>query len=429
MALVASLQVANAQVKSVSASKAAVESAQKAANDPKKAVKFATWQKLGQAYLDAYDAVRGNGWVGGNRQEVQIIMSSEKALAEESVNVGGRQMTKVSYDVKDYYYDEAGVLQMIVATSPIYPDALDRGLEAFVKAAELDVKGQKAEDILKAVESIAAKFLDEAFTAYTFADYAKASVYFEKAYATTTALPSMTVNGEYLYNAAFTANMAGDNDRAKALFEKSIEIGYEGEGGEAYAKLADILDKQGDKEGSKDILEKAFLKYPQSQGILIGLINYYIGSNGDTSRLFELLAVAKQNEPNNPSLWYVEGNIHKQLGQQEQALASYDQCSAINAEYEFGYIGKGIFFYEKAIELQEKANNEMDDRKWEVLNKEFEDALKSCIEPFEKAFEISKDDALKSNIAEYLKNACFRFRTESQEFSDKYEKYNEAAGK
>ena len=69
----------------------------------------------------------------------------------------------------------------------------------------------------------------------------------------------------------------------------------------------------------------------------------------------------------------------------------------------------------------------MDNDKYMALMGEFEKALKGCIEPFEKAFEMVKDDEIKANLAEYLKNACFRFRNESAEFQAKYDKYNAAA--
>lgn len=424
LALVASLQVANAQVKSVSAAKSAVESAKKAADDAKKASKFATWIKLGQAYIDAYDAPRGNGWIGAGQQELMLVMGPDKPKSEEAVTISGQQFKKAVFDTKNYYYNEAGTLQMIEVTKPVIDDCLDKALAAFKKAAELDVKGSKAEDIKKAVESIGNKFSDEAYNAYTFGNFADASKFFEKAADATFAVPGLKVNSEALYNAGFTAKMVGDLDRAKAFFQKAIDNGYDGEKGEAYAKIAEILDDQGDKEGSKNVLEEAFVKYPDSQSILIGLINYYLSNNGNTDRLFELLNVAKKNEPDNASLYYVEGNINKQLGNEEAALASYDQCAKVNPSYVFGYVGKGIYFYEKALDLQEKANNEMDDNKWSELNRQFEDALKSCIEPFETAFETSTDNELKANVAEYLKNACFRFRTAGQEYADKYEKYN-----
>lgn len=66
----------------------------------------------------------------------------------------------------------------------------------------------------------------------------------------------------------------------------------------------------------------------------------------------------------------------------------------------------------------------MDDAKYMALVRDFEIALKDCIEPFEKAYEVSKDDSIKVSIAEYLKNACFRFRADA-EYLAKYQKYNQ----
>ena len=123
----------------------------------------------------------------------------------------------------------------------------------------------------------------------------------------------------------------------------------------------------------------------------------------------------------------MEGNARKKLGQNDEALAAYEKATQVNPNYEWGYIGKGIQLYDMAVELQDKASQEMDDAKYMALMGEFEKALKGCIEPFEKAFDLVKDDDIKASIAEYLKNACFRFRGESEEFQAKYDKYNNYA--
>jgi uncharacterized alpha-E superfamily protein len=54
LALVLSLQVADAQVKPTAVIKKAVENAEAAAQDPKKNIKPATWLKLAEAYVNAY---------------------------------------------------------------------------------------------------------------------------------------------------------------------------------------------------------------------------------------------------------------------------------------------------------------------------------------------------------------------------------------
>ena len=153
-------------------------------------------------------------------------------------------------------------------------------------------------------------------------------------------------------------------------------------------------------------------------------------------RLFELIAEAKKNEPNNASLYYVEGNIYNELRAAEKdeakaadllakAVAAYDACEGINAEYEYGHIGKGVMYYNMAIELQDKAANELDDKKYMALVEKFEQALMSALAPFEKAYQVSKDNTLKVNIAEYLKNIYYRFISKGAEYEAGYKKYDE----
>lgn len=425
LALVASVQFAGAQeqVKSVNAAKSALEAAQAAAQNTKKNTKMQTWLKLGQTCIDAYNAPMGNAWIGISKTEFQLISGSEKPSSVEEVVVGGQPMTKEVYDTRNYYFAPNGVLSIIETTKPICDDALEQALQAFGKAYEMDVKGQKTDDIIAGIKSVNSKYSEEAYNSYYFGNLSDASVKFEKAAAALAAKPVCAIDTNAVYNAGFTAWQAGENDRAKKFLEECLSFGYEGTDGDVYAKLADIAEKAGDKDAQVAALEKGFAKYPQSQVVLVGLINYYLASGEGTDRLFELLDVAKVNEPNNPSLFYVEGNIHEKLGEHDAAVESYKKCAEVNPDYEYGYIGLGILYYNLAVEIQEEAQNEFDDNKYMALVEKFETTLKACIEPFEKAFELTKDSAVKTSVAEYLKNACFRFR-EDADFSAKYDVYN-----
>ena len=73
---------------------------------------------------------------------------------------------------------------------------------------------------------------------------------------------------------------------------------------------------------------------------------------------------------------------------------------------------------------EKEAQNEVDDTKYMALVQKFETALKSCIDPFEKAFNMTKDESIKSSIAEYLKNTFYRFREEDPKYQAGYEKYS-----
>ncbi len=419
LAVLASMQVANAQVKSAADAKKAVEAAEAAASNEKKAVKTATWLKLGQEYVKAYDAPTGNIIPGSSKTELALMMGSEKPVSTEAVEIQGAPYTKEVYADKNLYFNANGQLAVIEVTKPVYADALEKAIAAYQKAYELDASHAKNKDIAAAFDLIGQKYNTEAYNKYTLGDLASASKYFEKAAEVESLAPLSRIDTTSIYNAGFTAWATKDMSKAKELFEKCYNLGYYYEGGEVFAKLADV-----DTLNTKKYLEEGFEKFPQSQSILIGLINYYLKSNESTDRLFELLDKAKANEPNNASLYYVEGNIRSQLGDTENAVKAYRKCAEINPEYEYGFIGEGTMYYNKAIEVQTKAQDELDDTKYMALVKEFEEDLKACIPAFEKAFEVTKSEQVKAGVAEYLKNAYYRFRDEGADYKAGYEKYS-----
>ena len=426
LAFVAAFTAANAQsVKSISAATSALEKAKAETENPKKSDKFATWIKYGQALMNAETAPAGNGWIGASQQELQLVLNGEKTRASETVVLGGQQYQKDVYDTRNYYYVGQGPtaqLMMIEITRPILENALPMAAEAYAKAASLDAKGSKNKEIKTALETINGKLVEKAYTAYTLGKMAKASELFEAAATAAAYAPLCVLDTNSIYNAGFTAWAAGNNDRAKTLFSKCLDAGYYSTDGEVFAKLADIANKEGNEAKGAEYLEEGFKKFPQSQSILVGLINYYLTSNGSTDRLFELLDMAKKNEPTNASLYYVEGNICEKLGMTDKAIAAYNKCSEIDPNYAFGYIGEGILWYNLALKYQEEAQNEMDFKKYDVLEAKFVESLKNCIAPFEKALGMVSDKSTKVGIAEYLKNACFRFREEPG-YADKYATY------
>ena len=425
LAVLLAVQVADAQTKSPEAAKKAVESAEAASKDAKKATKVATWLKLASSYMDAYNAPAGSAWLGASKQELQLIMGNDRPVSVEEVVLGTDQLIKETYSNKEFYFSPAGQLVLINVTQPVVEDALGGALEAYKKAYEVDVKHSKTKDIVTGLSTIAQKYLDEGMNSYTFGDLVKASQLFEKAVEASATAPLSKVDTTALYNAGYTAWAVKDYERAKNFFEQCLAANYYYEGGEVYAKLGDVYTNLGDAKKGAELLEQGFVKFPQSQSILIGLINYYMTSGENADRLFVLIDEAKKNEPNNASLYYVEGNIYKELKNYEKAVESYMKCADINPEYEFGFIGAGILYYERAVELSEQASNEFDDKKYNALVEQFEQALLDALEPFEKAYNVTKDNTLKVSIAEYLKNIYYRNISKGAEYEAAYNKYNE----
>lgn len=421
LALVAGTQLANAQ-KSAEACKTAVTKAQAACDDPKKAEKTATWLNLAKVSMEAYTAPQLNGWIGGSRQELQLLMTGVKVISTTNEVLNGNSYIVDHYATCDYYYNAAEQLQMIIVTTPYVPDALATALYAYENAAKNDPKNTKTKDICLGITRVSESYQTEAVNSYQMGNLEAASDFFQKAADASETAPLSKIDSASIYNAGLTAYMAGKYEKAKAGMERCIAINYY-EGGEVFAKLADCQKQLGDTLTCKKTLEEGFAKCPENQGILVGLINLYLDTKDDPEKLFTLLDIAKKNEPSNASLYYVEGNIRKQLGQKEEALAAYAKCAEVNAAYEFGYIGQGLLYFEEAVKYQEEAQNEFNDRKYMALVEKCDEALKNAMPALEKGFEITQEKATKLGLAEYLKNIYFRFRDQA-EYQAKYDQYS-----
>lgn len=423
VALMASMAFANAQVKSADAIQKAIDAAEAAAQNAKKAAKPDTWIKIAEAYMNAYGNPTANV-VGGDKTQLQLVMGNDKPLSTEMVEVGGKTLEKNVYKDKNLYFD-GNQLVLIEVTKPSYKgDALAKALEAYAKAAALDEKGKKTKSITEAISGIVGDYGQDAYTAYQLGDAAKASELFAKQAAASETAPLSKIDTTAIYYSGIMASQARNFDFAKKQFERAMSLNYFDEGG-IYANLYECAINQKDTLAAKNYLEEGFQKYPENPQVLTNLINLYITANEDPVKLIGLLGKAKEEMPDNASLYYVEGDIYGRLKDYDNAVKSYRKAGEINPEYEMGYYGEGVMWYNRALALQEEANAlpYSEYKKYDQMQEELRAALRNGIEPFEKCYAVSKNDAVKTNVADYLKRIYFIFR-DDPECKAGYEKYD-----
>lgn len=426
LSLILSLTAVNAQPKSAADAQKAVAKAESAAADAKKAEKPATWITLAKAYIDAYEQPGRNVLAGTAQQEIKLFLKEQQILGT-SEKTGAEAVYSVdSYADKDLYYSPEGILEFFLVTKPaVEGDLLGKAIEALGKASVVDPKGSKAKDITELMESIHEKLAAEATNEYLAGNFAKSAALFKQA---ADCAQHPLLNKEDATNTYYTAlvsNLAGNKEQAIEYYKKCINMGFY-QDGNAYSNLAEVYRTSGDTESCKNMLEEGFTKFPENNGILIGLINLYIENQEDPAKLFDLLHSAQNVDPKNASLYYVEGNVHKQLGDIENAVVLYKKSTEIDPNYVFGTLGLGILYYDQAIEIQTKASEELDDNKYYALIQELDATLEKAIEPFEHSFNATQDDELKAAVAEYLKNIYFRLREKNPDYealSKKYEAF------
>ena len=426
LALVASLQVANAQIKSEADIQKAIDKAAEKAYDAKKGAKPAPWLKLGQAYMNAYNNPTANITEGVDKATF-ALMSGEKPLAVEMVEIGGQPFEKQVLSHANVYFNQAGQLAIVEVTRPSYAgDPLEKATEAYKAAYE---RGAKAKEVDEAFQTIVGKYYSDAFVAYSFGDLAKASDLFGKAAEVSMTEPSSRIDTNSVYNAAFTAAALKNYTRAREYYNKCLELNYAAEGS-VYAALSDCALADKDTLGAKQYLADGLRMYPDNASILTNLINLYLNINEDPAKIVELLDEAKKQMPDNPSLYYVEGNIHRDLKNYEAALAAYRKASEIDPKYDLGYFGEGIIWMNKAVDINEEASNlpYNEYKKYDELIAQVYETFKLAIEPLTTCYNLTTNPELKTLAADNLKRVYFNLRNHGEEYKAGYEKFKEIVG-
>ena len=421
LAMACSLQVAFAQKPAAEMQKN-VDKALEATQDAKKAAKPGTWVKLGDAYMAAYNNPLTNITLGLDKATFQM-MNKEKPVSVSNVTIEGQSFEKMEFANVDAYFNANGMLAIADVTHPSVPgDLLGEAAKAYAKAFEL---GEKAEKMDAKLQEIANKYYEDAYNAYQLGNMAKASNLFKGAADASFTAPCSVPNYDAAYNAAFTASASKDYDVAEKYFNICLNNGYTSEGN-IYANLSQCALAKADTTAAKNYLATGLTQFPDNESVLTSLINLYLQTNENPEKIVELLDDAKKVMPNNPSLYYVEGNIYVGVKNYEKAIAAYDKALEIEPKYDFAYYGKGNVALKQAEDLiaERDALDVREWKKYDELNEKVTQVYMGAVEPFEKCYEMSQNEAVKISAADFLKRLCFTLRNIDPKYQEGYDKWS-----
>lgn len=420
LALVCSMQLAYAQKPDADLQKG-VEKALEASKDAKKKVKPATWMNLGKAYMAAYANPTTNISTGIDKAAFSL-MNKEKAASITNVTLQGATFEKHELSHVNVYFNQAGLLAIVEVTHPSVPgDLLGEAAAAYVKAFEL---GAKDKDVDPKLQEIVNDYYNDAFTAYQLGDLAKASDLFKGA-ADWSAVPPCSVrNDDAAYNCAFTALAIHNYDRAIEYYNKCLDRGFTSEGN-IYASLSECALAKADTLGAKNYLATGLTQYPDNASILTNLINLYISTKEDPKKIVELLDEAKKAMPDNPSLYYVEGNIMAGVKDYEAAQTAYEKALVIDSKYDMAYYGLANIALKKGEDIVEQMNalDVRDYKKYDELSAQLTEVYIGALVPFEQCYNVSSNPDVKAACADYLKRLNFQLRGVDPKYKADYEKW------
>ncbi len=330
-------------------------------------------------------------------------------------------------------------------------DAADKSFEAYKKALlynfldpslqTLDIEN-KEDDLMKFFQALMnqkTKFTDESITmdiiqnqyptlanifvnkgvdAYqNTKEYDKALKYFKNSLFVSSM--SGKIDTPVVYYAGLSANKAKKYDEAKEYFTLCTKLGYgtnNKEKANNYFFLADIYRSKGDTAKYIETLKKGIEKYPKdNNALVVELINYYLSiSKVDEAKNY--LNIAIQNDSLNPTYQFAIGTIYDSKDKDfDKAAEYYKKAISFKADYFDANYNLGALYFNQAVDIYTKANDEKDDKKYKALKEQGDSKMKLALPYLEKAFQLEPKDL---STLESLKNVYYRLQ-----MMDKYEDF------
>jgi tetratricopeptide (TPR) repeat protein len=387
--------------------------------NPKKAVQVKTWLSRAQLFVDIWSAPIKNVMPGMSNRDIRLALASEKVKETLQEDIDGTLYEVDVYDNKKLYYDDKGILSFWVATYPV-EDPLYSALQAYEEAIKCDSKGSNVKKIMEGLEDLQFKFQQDAFAAYNLHKYPEALLNFEHALACSGSPVLNKIDTTTIYYTGLIARLAGDNLKAMGYMEKAIELGYT-QDGDLYASYAEVLQAAGDTAASIQALTDGLAKYPVNQSIVINLINIFLQKGDDPAKVLPYIEQAQQNDPENSSLYYAQGIVYEQMGDYDNAVLAYKQSLEKDENNFYSNYSLGALYFNKAVQIQNEAAMEPDDKKYAELLKDVELYFDLSLPYLERAYELKDTEVA---VLESLKSLYFRLREKSPEMQKKYEFFN-----
>lgn len=449
-AMLFAVPVAQAQKVNKEALLAKIEKSDVEIADAKKNGKAATWIKRGKAFFEAAHAPVKDiaQTLTPDRWQLALGEPQQQPTAEV---VNGMQMVCMQYPfLKLYVNPQTGAIITWEQTDRVLENGYEQALEAYEKALEIDPKCQdkirpNMEELLNAVSQQGNVYKDLGNSRKAGESYMLShKILMSPGYGLTeTEKPQaqfvLYLAGRMFAVDAFTNTNLDSAAKGVICFNELLGEGYEGQNGDCYYYQFYCYFCQKEQDPScvmkaKEALELGIEKYPGNQEILKGLIDLYTKEQGvgDPQELVDRLEKTIAADPQNYELWMGRGILFNTLGNLDQSIVSFSKAAELKPDMIDALYYTALSYTLKANQILDELNNmhQISAADSDAAMAKAVENFKAAIPYLEKGYEVNPQHM--DNLS-LLKEICFRLRDESDEYAQKFQKYNalwkEASGK
>lgn len=358
-------------------------------------------------YLLAAALVAGIGLQAQNHLVVSAYNYMRDGNLEKAVEAIEPTISNESTSNKEKTWRYRGdVYRLIVmgtdeALKAKYPDALEKAVESYVKANELDVKKNYRDENNQWLQNLQIVALNGGNDAFNDKDYDRAIASYAQGERIAKAMGRVDTNA--VFNSALAYESKGDLDMAMRRYQECIDIGYNKP--DVFRYLANMQKRNGDLNAAIATTEKGVAKYPASKEMRLDLVAFLLEADRMEEAEASVLA-AIENDNTNPVLYSVLGSLYdgkanpkegevseedmlKWYGKAEEA---YQQSIKIDPDFFDGYYNIGVLYNNRAAFEYDKCNQIKDDKKYLACKEEADKIYQETVPYFEKAHELKPED-------------------------------------
>lgn len=302
-------------LKNVNDAKAKIAKSDADIQNPKSAAKIATWENRAKIFVEA---------AGVNTKGISADMEAAKTPTNQWSNLEfmvGTPTEKKSLEngMELWVYPTINVYvqnnRVQYWEETVTPDnnALDKAVEAYRKASDLDPKGafKSKKTTMEGVRVIRQTYFNNGINKYSLNKFTEAAMDFEKVVSLSDfpkdVKDTIPIDKMSAFYGGQCAYQAKDFNKARNLFNSSIQLNYEV--GRCYHFLFQMKMDEGKKDEALTIIQDAYNKYPQEESLLYDVINYYT-SEKEFDKAETYLNKAIEKYPENLSVLGVKASIY-----------------------------------------------------------------------------------------------------------------------
>lgn len=346
----------------------------------------------------------------------QLLDKAKEALDQAFLNEKSKDNPKT-------YMAKGRLCQEVFKTDKanfktLIENPLEEAYAAYEKALSLDTKGaiEKQLKLNSTYLSLGNDFVTQGVQKFEAKEYDAAvkSFEFNIKIASSDIYVGVIDSGIY-FNAGLAAYNGKIFDKAILYFQKCADMKYEGT--MPYFLMYNCYMGQKDMVNAEATLKKVFELYPDDKDVVMQLVDFYINNN-KLDEAYAYIALAKSKNPNDHTLYWAEGVIYMRQDKYDLAITALTKSIELKGDQYDTQFNLGVCYYNKAVEMFQKANEIMDAAKYNTAVAEANAVFIKAIPFFEKANQLKPDDV---DSLKNLKELYYRLRNVNPQYQTKYD--------